>query len=292
MLSPTEPVPPLDPRVNAYRTDLAEAGLKGQVSAAAFVEGEPAKIAVTQTPIRSEPDDSAMRISEAIYGERLLCFENRNGWAWVKMAHDGYVGYVRSFALAPAEGSVTHHVAAPRALLFAEPDLKSPITGWLPLSAAVCVEETHGLYSRLAGGGWTHTKWIGPVGTRLPDPVATASLFLNAPYGWGGRTAAGLDCSGLVQIALAMAGVGCPRDTDQQEGALGRQLDTNEPSQRGDLVFFPGHVGFMADEHNLLHANATNMAVTIDPLEKVDHIVRNSDSQGRGITSRRRPEIP
>ncbi|MEO1249098.1 MAG: C40 family peptidase [Pseudomonadota bacterium] len=291
MRSPTEPVPPLDPRVNAYRPDLAEAGLTGQVSAAAFVEGEPAKIAVTATPIRAEPDDAAMRTSEAIYGERLQCFERKNGWAWVKMAHDGYVGYVRDFALAPAEGSVTHRIACPRALLFGEPDLKAPITGWLPLTAAIRIEETHGDYARLIGGGWTHTNWINPIGTPLPDPVATARLFLNAPYGWGGRTAAGLDCSGLVQVALAMAGVDCPRDSDQQEAALGRQLDADEPAQRGDLVFFPGHIGFMADEQNLLHANATHMAVTIDPLGKVEDTVRTSDSQGRGITSRRRLEM-
>ncbi|MEO1250365.1 MAG: C40 family peptidase, partial [Pseudomonadota bacterium] len=265
--------------------------LKDRVSAAAFVEGEPAKIAVTNTPIRAEPDDGAMRTSEAIYGERLQCFERKNGWAWVKMAHDGYVGYVRDFTLTPAEGSMTHHIATPRALLFGEPDLKSPITGWLPLSATIRIEETLGQYARLSGGGWTHSNWIGPVGTHLPDPVATAGLFLNTPYGWGGRTAAGLDCSGLVQVALAMAGFDCPRDTDQQEDVLGRQLEANEPLQRGDLIFFPGHVGFMTDETNLLHANATNMAVTIDPLETVEAIVRKSDGKGRGITSRRRLDL-
>lgn len=288
MHSLAEPATPLDRRVNAYREDLAEARLRGQVRAAAYVEGAPGRIVAARAPILAAPNDDATRISEAVFGEALTCLENRDGWAWVKMAHDGYVGYVRSTALGEQATTASHRIIAPRALLFSEPNLKAPIRGWLPLAAVTGIQDESGDYRQVANGFWTHGHWIASADSPLADPVATANLFLGAPYGWGGRTIVGLDCSGLVQIALSMAGIDCPRDTDQQEAALGRKLEADEPARRGDLVFFPGHVGFMVDGDNLLHANASNMAVTIDPLERVEAIVRKADSQGRGITSRRR----
>ena len=100
--------------------------------------------------------------------------------------------------------------------------------------------------------------------------MKTALRFQNAPYLWGGKTTLGLDCSGLLQLALTRAGIPCPRDTDQQRDALGHSKGREtEACEKGDLVFFPGHVGFMIDTERLLHANATYMRVTINRLETV-----------------------
>ena len=90
-------------------------------------------------------------------------------------------------------------------------------------------------------------------------------MFLGVPYVWGGKTFAGLDCSGLIQTALQACGVACPRDTDMQEKALGDAV-THSNLQRGDLVFWKGHVGVMQNASHLLHANAFHMQVAAEPL--------------------------
>ncbi len=118
--------------------------------------------------------------------------------------------------------------------------------------------------------------------------MAVAERFLDVPYLWGGRTFAGLDCSGLVQTAMHAAGRACPRDSDMMEAALGTALPVDDPGQlrRGDLVFWKGHVGIMVDAHRLLHANAYHLRVTIEPLgEAVERIA----AAGSPVTSLRRP---
>ena len=110
---------------------------------------------------------------------------------------------------------------------------------------------------------------LAPIDQNEKDFVAVAERFVGVPYLWGGKTALGLDCSGLVQIALTACGIACPRDSDMQEAALGTPVgsrdDYNDP-RRGDLVFWKGHVAIVRDAASLLHANAFHMAVVIEPI--------------------------
>jgi cell wall-associated NlpC family hydrolase len=100
---------------------------------------------------------------------------------------------------------------------------------------------------------------------------------VGVPYVWGGKTAAGLDCSGLIQTALQAVGKAAPRDTDMMEKALG-ELTALSQVRRGDLVFWKGHMGVMLDESRLLHANAFHMTVAIEPLE--DAVARIKTAAG------------
>jgi cell wall-associated NlpC family hydrolase len=117
-----------------------------------------------------------------------------------------------------------------------------------------------------------------PLGEYQKDWVAVAERFLGAPYLWGGKTLLGIDCSGLVQVSLASAGIASPRDSDMQEAALGEAvpLDAGLPQlRRGDLLFWKAHVGMMLDAEKLLHANAHHMAVTIEPVAAtIERILR------------------
>jgi cell wall-associated NlpC family hydrolase len=163
----------------------------------------------------------------------------------------------------------THRIAAPQGLVFAEADIKSPVVAVLPLGSRIAVTATEGAFHALATGGFVHDRHAGALTPASGgDPVAVAMSFIGTPYRWGGRTRAGIDCSGLVQQALMACGVACPRDSDQQRDGLGTRIDAAD-LRRGDLVYFPGHVGIMADAANLLHANAHWMATVIEPLADV-----------------------
>ena len=229
-----------------------------------------------------------------LYGEAITVYELRDGWAWGQCALDDYVGYLSAECLAAGAVAPTHKVAALRAFVFPEPDLKAPPRDALSLGAPVVVVE-HAVtgtvgYARLADGGWVAEVTLAPADAVVPDFAATAERFVGAPYLWGGRSSLGLDCSALVQVALTAAGIRAPRDTYLQVEKLGTLVADHGgvPLQRGDLVFFPGHVGIMADDTVLIHANATTMSVARERLAEVEARVKAAEVLG--ITAVRRLE--
>lgn len=278
-----------DPRTHAFRPDLADAALEGRVEAERYVEGERYQVAAGHLPLRTAPAANARLGSELLFGEVVTVFEIRDGWAWLRNETDDYVGYAPAEALSPTVHPATHAVGVLRTYLFPEPDIKSPPTDLLSMNAAVAVARTEGGLSGLAGGGWVWSAHLCPLGEFDSDPGAVARKFMGAPYLWGGRTSLGLDCSGLVQMALARCGIAAPRDTDMQQAALGQPLDYDGDQsvlRRNDLVFWPGHVGFWLDARTFLHANATDMMVAAAPFDAVIRHVRKAT--GHAVSAVRR----
>jgi len=250
-----------DKRLTPARPDLAAAHLKGVVDAPRYAEGEKFSIGAGRASLRVRPSDDAAQDSELLFGEIFTVYDSAQGWAWGQAANDLYVGYLRQDALArPFETQA--RVSALMAPVFAAADLKTPVRDLLPLNAAVPVLAREGDYANV-GPGFVHRQHL--VAEAQKDFVAIAERFLGVPYVWGGKTAAGLDCSGLVQTALQAVGKAAPRDTDMMEKTLGDTIALSDV-RRGDLVFWKGHMGVMLDETRLLHANAFHMAVTIEPL--------------------------
>ncbi|PXW65440.1 NlpC/P60 family protein [Methylobacterium sp. B4] len=258
-----------DPRLTLARPDLADIRLRGIVEAQRYVAGEPARVVVPAAPLRRAPRPEAGLDTEAVLGDAVTVFDRGDGFAWVQIARDGYVGYLPEAALGPADPAPTHRVAALRTFVYPAPDLKRPHVAHLSLGAALALEGDEGEYRRLAQGGYVFAGHVAPLGSAEPDFAATAERLVGTPYLWGGRTSLGLDCSGLVQICLETAGRACPRDADQQERALGEPLPPGlDGLARGDLVFWKGHVGLMLDADRLIHANGHHMAVAVEPLRE------------------------
>jgi cell wall-associated NlpC family hydrolase len=259
------------------------------VTAARFVEGRPAGVRRGVADLRRRPEASAGLDTQLLYGEQVVVFEEKNGWAWVQNGTDGYVGYVESAALGEASGPPTHRLRALRSFLYPEPDLKTPPLDCLSIASPVQVVANDGAYSRVAGGGWIYSKHLQPLDETAPDFVATALEFLGTPYYWGGRSSVGLDCSTLVQLSLACAGVAALRDSYQQVVTLGEALN-GLPGEvavaRGDLIFSPGHIAILLDEDHVLHANGFTMSVAIERLEALEGRVRAET--GGGFTCLRR----
>jgi cell wall-associated NlpC family hydrolase len=276
-----------DPRVTPVRPDLAAAHLRGQVQAARFVEGTEFEVFDPVVPMRRSPVPDAALETEALKGERVTIYDqDGEGWGWGQLHADHYVGWLPMNALRAPGHMPTHKVAAVRTILFPGRSIKAQPVEGLPLGCRLAVTGDDGELARLASGGYVPVRHLAPLDAAAPDFVAVAERFIGVPYLWGGKTSLGIDCSGLVQVALTASGVVCPRDSDMQR-AIGTAVAPGDPAglRRGDLVFWQGHVGVMRDAATLLHANAFHMAVAAEPLR--DAVERISAAGGEVIAIKR-----
>ena len=284
----------LDPRLHAFRPDLAAQNLSGRVEATRFVAGTAAQVCRGATDLRRAPAADAPLDSQLLFGETVTCYETKNGWAWVQNRSDGYVGYLEAGALTEALAQPSHRVSVLRSFLYPEPDLKAPTLDCLSITSPVAVVAERDGFSEIAGGGWIYSRHLEPLDSLAPDYVAGALQFMGAPYLWGGRSSLGLDCSALIQLVMARAGIACPRDSDMQAAELGELVSNGRPQrplQRGDLIYMPGHVVIALDEEKAVHANAHDMLVAIEPLAPVmERVARESGRPAEAtIDAVRRP---
>lgn len=263
----------LDRRLHAYRPDLADRNLRETITADRYVDGEAARIVVGNVALRPQPDLTAPIDTELLYGEIVDVFERCEGWAWVQARTDGYVGYLPEETLGPGIDDATHMVASLRTFIYPEPDLKSPPLHLLSMNAPLSLTETaKGGFGLLSEGGWVFRRHLALLESHETDHCAVALRFIGTPYLWGGRTSLGLDCSALVQMSLMRCGIHVPRDSDMQEQSIGREAICEHDLsdlRRGDVVYWKGHCGIWIEPAAFIHANATDMAVAVQPLKRI-----------------------
>ena len=283
-------IKPLHPRLTPARPDLAAICLLGKVDAARFVEGTPREVVEAQAPVRGSPRPDAPLLTEALKGERVTIYETtEEGWAWGQLDADGYVGWLPANALAAPGPAPTHVVAALRTLAFPGPSIKLPPVAAYSLGCRLAVMRTEGPLA-VTASGFVPARHLAPIDATEPDFVAVAERFVGVPYLWGGKTSFGIDCSGLVQVALGAAGMQCPRDSDMQQRALGVPAATEIGAlRRGDLLFWTGHVAIVRDGATLLHANAFHMAVAVEPTAEA---VARIAADGAAISTVKRLPLP
>jgi cell wall-associated NlpC family hydrolase len=278
-----------DPRLTPARPDLAVKYLEGKVKAERFVEGEAFEIADSLVPLRERPSAEAALLTQALKGERVTIYDhNGEGFAWGQLNSDGYVGWLPDRALAKPAATSTHKVTALRTFAFPGPSIKLPPAETLVLGALVAVIREDGPFAVTREGWYLPRQHLGHVDRFVEDFVAVAERFVGTPYLWGGKSGFGIDCSGLVQVALNAAGTGCPRDSDMQQDGLGRPLGLEEFNQlrRGDLMFWKGHVAIVRDAGTIVHANAHHMATAI---ENTGDAIARIKAAGSEITAVKRP---
>jgi hypothetical protein len=250
-----------DPRLTLAHNGVAARSLEGIVPAECYIDTTMQQTRIASAALRRAPSPAAEQLDQLLFGELFEVLDVVNGWAFGQALRDGYVGYVETAALTEPALAPTHAVCALRTYGFTEPSIKSLPSGLYSMNTLVTTEEQQGRFVRTTGG-WFIAEHLRAVDRFEMDYVAVAERFVGAPYFWGGRESLGLDCSGLVQQAFYACGRACPRDSDQQ-ALLGEPVET---LQRGDLVFWRGHVAIMVSTADIIHANGFHMAVAVEPL--------------------------
>lgn len=273
----------MDRRAHWSNGGVAHSTLRGQVAADRFTDGTPHR--VIQAPAAAICKSPAgARDRELLWGQTFNVLSEAGGWVFGYALHDGYTGFVDGALLAPMDRPATHRVSARQTMALGTPDFKATHAAHVPLSlgSELCVTGISGKWATILGAAqdlYVPVNHLIATTQVEADPVAVAYRLIGAPYVWGGNTAFGLDCSGLVQLGCTACGISCPGDSDQQMAQLGDTLDPGTPPRRGDILFWKGHVGWVSDPDTLLHANAYHMATALEPLQEA---ITRIEAQGDG----------
>lgn len=282
-----------DPRRNAYREDMAASALSGQVHAPRYVDGVTQQVIAARAPVRSAPKFRAPLMTEALHGETVTVYDSQEGWVWGQLQRDNYVGYMPADHLSANVFAPTHAVRVRATHIYPSPDIKAPPLDMLTFGGRLAADGREGRFLSLARGGYVFADHCVGAGDTLKDFVRAAERLVGTPYLWGGKTSMGLDCSALVQLSLQAAGLACPRDTDMQEAEIGEPvkgvIDEDRVLkgglERGDLIFWKGHVAIAQSADWVVHASGHQMETLIEPVRHA--IERIEKSWGKPTSVRR-----
>lgn len=281
----------MDRRLIPANDQVAHVSLRGKVQALRFTDGE-VKQVVGDSFLLDAP--SGNRDRQVLSGDQFNILDGDDHMVFGQSLKDGYVGYLEAWSLGEPQ-ALTHRVTHRTTHMHPEPNFKTPHSRVFHLNSRVKVVDTQGKWAKVKlpktpmsapKHGYIPASHLCPIDEYASDTVTVAQQFLDTPYVWAGNSGYGIDCSGLVQAALLACGIPCPADSDQQEAALGQDIPEGAPLQRGDLLFWKGHVALVVNDTQIIHANAHDMSVAY---ENTTDAIARIKAQGDGpVTARKR----
>lgn len=271
----------MDRRLTPTTPRIAHTSLKGRVDVPVYTDGTPMRVAQPVVDLLRAPKGARER--QLLLGETFVVIDRHEDHAFGFAQKDGYCGWLPDAALSRGP-TPSHWVCSPATHLYPEPRVQAPEQATLTLGAQLAVTALHGKWAETTTG-FVPASHLRPLGNWLNDPVGVAETLLGTPYLWGGNSRHGIDCSGLVQLSHWACGIALPGDSDLQE-ATGQEISPDATLQRGDLIFWKGHVALIVDPTRLIHANGNTMSVAYE--DTAACIARIIAQESRPVTHRRR----
>ena len=224
--------------------------------------------------MRAEPSHRSELVNQLLFGDIYKIVDKKGDWLFVCLAHDQYKGWIHSNQaelLESDEFELLKHAPHVFSADLVQLLKNNTNNGYLMIGAGCKLYFYDNQKVSLAGKVFEYPGQVTLPKKTTGELLANASLFLDVPYLWGGRTPMGLDCSGLAQLIFLMSGFTLPRDASQQ-ALEGEDVHLISAAKPGDLVFFGlpekniSHVGMIVGEGELIHAYGR---VRVDP---VDHL--------------------
>ena len=222
-------------------------------------------------PLRAEPSDRSEIVSQVLFGEHFEILETHKQWSKIKLQYDAYEGWVDSKQYQIISDKNFKDLSKDAIILNSDlvEYVSYPSNVLLPIPLGASLSFLHNSEINIENFEFEGMKTSGiKPKTNL---IATAYMYLNAPYLWGGKTPFGIDCSGLTQMVYKLNGYHLLRDASQQS-TQGDALSFIEESEAGDLAFFDNeegniiHVGIIMENNYIIHASGK---VRID---RLDHL--------------------
>lgn len=216
-------------------------------------------------PCRKEASNTSEMVTQLLFGEHYSVKEQTEDWVQIVTAYDKYECWINKKQHTKISEATFKLLDLQTPIVTTElmqliTNKNSGLTFPIPIGATLpsflngeCkVENTVFSFD----GSSTNSSYK----KEAKDILASAHLFLNAPYLWGGRSVFGIDCSGFTQLVYKLNGYKLPRDAYQQ-AELGHPLSFVEEAEAGDLAFFDNeegriiHVGILLDNQRIIHAS-------------------------------------
>lgn len=280
---------------SALAAFATEQGLQSSIN---YLEPSSQQLKPSHSFMLAKAEAQSETINQVLHGESIEVFYQKNGYSLARRGYDGYLGWLDAAVLAPEaqQAGKSVEIRQARGHLYAAPRVSAFRLAPIALGMRFIVVKQEAVEQEIVtqeaveqekdwctvryadGLAYLHRKMLEPL---LTEPLLTerglkekkpeqrihiAQHYLHTPYCWGGVTAWGLDCSGLVQTVFRQQGMALPRDANQQEKYCLEhgQVVAQEDARAGDLAFFPGHVALCYDNTHIIHANAKHMQVSID----------------------------
>ncbi len=206
-------------------------------------------------PVRSIPDDTGEMITQLLYGEHFKVLEQRKKWSRIRIAYDQCEGWISNQQFTFIDEVQYLDLDNSKST-----KISTELVSFIETNNSVLLPIVLG--SSIPPSSVLNHYFDGPYSNgslNKAQLVETALLYLNAPFLWGGKSAFGIDSSGLSQMVYKTNGYRLLRGA-QQQSTQGEALSFIEESEPGDLAFFDNqegvidHVGIIMDNNYIIHS--------------------------------------
>ncbi len=224
------------------------------------------------TNIYRKPSKLSEVTSQIIYGQKFKILLKKKNWIKIKTLSDNYVGYIKN-SYYKQKFTPNYKVNSLKANIFKRPGIKTKI--WFTFGSRLAVIEENGNYVKIENNKWIKKIDIKKISYKEKSFVKIFKKFLNVKYIWGGKTFNGIDCSALLQTYFNYNNLFYPRDTKDQINYSKISFKRNK-FQKGDIIFWKGHVAMCLNSKQLIHAYGPKKKVIIMPILKTVSLIQRT----------------